>query len=103
MATTPEQTEAQKQAAEKLAARVAELEGFVGKTFAPNEPHPRYPNQTVKILKYIGIATLANGQSAHGFRAESKSPNMIWTPPATEFLANYHQVENEVETVHEVI
>ena len=99
-----EQTEAQKQAAKKLAARVAELKGYVGKTFAPNEPNERYPNQIVKILEYVGIATVASGQSAHIFRAESKSPNMIWTPPATEFLANYHEVQTEPQAVsNEVI
>ncbi len=95
---TEEQIANQKAAQEKLAARIAELQACVGKTYKPKNADPRHPNKTVKILKYNGVGRNASGQSMHLFSAESSNPGAMWTPPATEFLNTHEEVEPKPET-----
>lgn len=87
----------------KIDARIKELKTYEGKTFEPNVPNPRFPNQTIKILKYEGVGTLAGGIMTHLFRVESKNPGAIWTPPATKFLEEHHEVEVKSKTTSEII
>ena len=92
---TPEEIKA---AQAKIDARVTELKSYEGKTFKPINPNPKFPNQTIKILKYEGVGTLTGGVTAHLFRAESKNPGLIWTPPASKFLEEHNETTPEPET-----
>ena len=90
---TPEQIDNKKKQQEALAARVADLKKFEGKTFVPKNLNPRFPNQRITVLSYAGIGKLSSGESAHLFKVESKSPGNIWTPPATKFLEEHDEVK----------
>src|ERR1035437_2890126 len=105
-APTPEEIQTAKDAAEKLAketaakaladkiaARVAELKSNEGKTFKPKCPNPRFPSQTIKVERYVGVA-----HGAHLFKVESKNPGHRWTPPATRFLDENEEITSETET-----
>jgi len=92
---TPEEIKA---AQAKIDTRIAELKGYEGKTFKPINPLPQFKNQTIKILKYEGVGTLVGGVTAHLFRAESKNPGLIWTPPASKFLEEHEEITPEPET-----
>jgi hypothetical protein len=78
-ALTPD--EVAKARSEKLAARVAELKAFEGKTF-----RRKSDGATVKIERYDGVKT-KDGINAHTFLVEG--PEGRWTPKASEFLANH--------------
>ena len=88
-----EQSEKQKKIQESTEARAKELREFEGKFFAPNVTNSRFPNQVIKVLNYAGVGVSGNGVSAHFFRVESFNPGKIWRPPATQFLADHHEVE----------
>lgn len=74
-------------------AKAAELRKSEGKFYAPNNPNPRYPNQVIEVIKYTGVGTIASGERAHLFYVESRNPGKVWQPPATQFLADHHEVE----------
>ena len=82
----PELTESQKQMRDVFEARVAEFKTFEGKLFLKNDGtgHP------VRVEKYAGVG-MKDGVSIHVFQVEGHEAR--WTPPATQFLADYHEVE----------
>ena len=73
---TPEQ--------EKVAARVAELKTYIGKSFAS-----KATNAVRTIKDYAGIKT-KDGVSAHTFLVEGIEGR--WTPAATQFLAEHDEI-----------
>lgn len=88
---TPQQ-KAEQAAAEfrtKLEARANELRGYIGKRFVPKVKNPRLPNQTLLIVGYGGVQKLVTGQQAHVFQVSSENPSYLYTPPATQFLADH--------------
>lgn len=96
---TPEELKtAQDEAQKKVAARIAELKQCEGKTYARNDG----TGSTVKVIQYDGIKQ-KSGVSAHTFLVEGLDSR--WTPPATEFLAQWHEVPAAAQptTSNEVI
>ncbi len=90
-----------KEAQDKIAARVEELKTYEGKTFARKDGIGK---ATFKVIRYEGIGKLLNGDLAHLFRVESKNPNSIWTPPATQFLLDHEEIEvKENETIQKEV
>lgn len=97
---TPEE---QKAIDEKIAARVAELKTYAGKTFR-QKGLPKSP--LVRIIDYGGVKAktlVRDGQvvkeSAHTFIVEMKGAR--WTPGATAFLDIYEEInvpETKTET-----
>ena len=84
----------------KTAARVAELKTYEGKTFKlKGDTGPT----TYRVLRYAGIG-IKNGISAHTFEVERKNPGAIWTPAATQFLAEHEEITaTETKPSQEVI
>ena len=89
------------EAQNKINARIEELKQYVGKTFKRKDG--TYPHQTIKILRYEGLGTLAGGVIAYLYRVESKNPGGVWTPPATKFLEEHVEVAVEQPKEKEVI
>lgn len=89
-----------KAAQEKVAARIRDLKNYEGKTFIENGTDGR---TTFKVIRYEGIGKLANGDMAHLFRVERFNPGAIYTPPATQFLAEHTEIEVKLETQKEII
>lgn len=85
-------SENDKKIQEAIRIKAEELKQFEGKFFTPNDINPRFPNQTIKVLNYAGVG-VSEGVSFHSFRVESFNPNKIWRPPATQFLADHHEVD----------
>lgn len=103
---TPEEIQAAKDAADKLAkdtaakaladkiaARVAELKTYEGKTFKPNSGN----GLPVKVLKYIGILADGKGGSYYAFTVEIAG-HARWNPSATDFLNQYTVIDSPAET-----
>lgn len=88
------------EANKKIAARIVELKKFEGKTFVKNV-NPGA--STFKIIRYEGIGKNSAGVMSHLYRVEGKNPGIIWTPAATQFLEEHHEIEPKTETQNEVI
>ena len=102
---TPEQIAA-KALADEQAARVAQYQSLVGKTFKPKNQNPRTPNQHFVVTRYAGALTHASvGRKAHTLEVESRNPaDLKFTPIAVQFLENYEpftpaNAENDKEIV----
>ena len=94
---TPEEIQAQKDSAakaiaDKIAARVAELKTYEGKTFNPNNGN----GLPVKVIKYIGILADGKGGSYYAFTVEIAG-HARWNPSATDFLNQYTVIDTPAE------
>ena len=92
---TPEQVAAdaeRQKRADAINARVAELKKFEGKTFARNDGK----GLPIKVKRYAGIFQNSDGVMVFTFAVESKG-HAAWNAPATDFLANHHEIEPATE------
>jgi hypothetical protein len=89
---TPEQIASETKRAERQAiidAKVAELKGYEGKTFARNDG----TGGPVKVLKYMGIHVNVNkGYAEYMFNVE-RTGHYNANLGATDFLAEHHVIE----------
>ncbi|MDE2104979.1 MAG: hypothetical protein KGL39_47515 [Patescibacteria group bacterium] len=79
-----------------IAARAAELRKYEGKTFAPNKGD----HKPVKIVSYGGVKSHIEMRDQKPVQVHSHTFVMDngWTPPATKFLSEWHEIKPETTT-----
>lgn len=79
---------AAKALADKIAARIAELKTFEGKTFVRNDGK----GLPITVIKYAGIFSWPTGGTYYAFTVEIPG-HARWNPSATDFLNEHHVIE----------
>jgi hypothetical protein len=81
---------AEKELADRIAAKAKVFQDLKGKTFRAKLPNPRLPDQYFVVTDYIGVLGHMDGLKWHTIEVESRNPSDIrYTPAGAKFLETH--------------